>query len=174
MLKITCRFRRTPYFSLLTILSVDTGDVHIFSDVCDRYVEPDPEDKLDEHNVTGYKPDRVFGLRMTESFKHYTRHRSDIRHSPFIGRWNTLYPFLVSEAKSESGSPGFESIEAQTAFPLFSCVRLQQRLSERTGVELQPLVWFMPFFGDVWKVSACIVHADKIVSRHDFMTLTFI
>lgn len=145
----------------------------MFSDKCSTYLKSDPVDKLDQFRIPHFEPDRVFGLGMTRSFQHYTKALTGLQHSPFVEKRSTLYPFLVSEAKPEKNSPGFESIEAQTAFPIFSCVMLQQRLSQQTGVKLQPLVWFIPYLGDVWKVSACVLHQEKIVSCLSTMSCMF-
>jgi hypothetical protein len=133
----------------------------------------DPDDKLTEKGVMPRQPDRVFGLGMTKSFKQYTSVRSGLRHSPFADG-KILYPFFIIEAKSEKGSPGFESIETQTAFPIRTCLKLQNDLKNVSGISLNPLVWFLANQGDEWRVYACIVEDSKFVRsssapKHSFV-----
>jgi hypothetical protein len=111
------------------------------------------------------RPDRVFGLAKTESLDRYSKDPlfEDLRHSPFQKR-NMLYPFLIVEAKPEVGGPGFEVIETQTAFPIRTCVKLQEDLQQKTGGSLDPLVWFMSYEGDEWRLAAGIMLQQKYVS----------
>jgi hypothetical protein len=93
----------------------------------------------------------VFGLRHTKTFKENASVPGGLRRSPFRdGR--VLYPFLIIEAKSEKGSPGFESIETQTAFPIRTLLKLQKDLSIASGISFKPLVWFLANQGDEWGV----------------------
>jgi hypothetical protein len=107
------------------------------------------------------QPDRVFGLGKTGVFKEYISSRH-LRHSPFADGYG-LYPFLVIEAKSEKGSPGFESIENQTAFPLRTLVKLQHDLRLESVCDINPLVWFLANQGDEWRVYASILDGSKFV-----------
>lgn len=88
----------------------------------------------------------------------------DLKHTPFPATNDLVYPFLISEAKPGVRNPGFESIDAQTAFPIRSCLMLQKRLREASNVELNPLLWYMPYQGDIWRLSACVMHEDEVVS----------
>ena len=128
-------------------------------------MEYDPSDNLEQHHVPRRKPDSVFGLARTPSLDLYARAQSlrGLRHSPFSNR-DILYPFLICEAKSEGGGPGFESIETQTAFPIRTCLKLQDDLRQRSDVQMNPLVWFMSYQGDEWRVAACIIHRQEYVS----------
>ena len=105
----------------------------------------------------------MYGLRVTDSLKLYSSKRSSFPHSPFRDK-KILYPFLVIEAKSEKGSPGFESIEAQSALAIRSCVLLQRRLEAKTSIPLHPLVWFIAYQGDEWRLYAGIPDGENIVS----------
>jgi hypothetical protein len=107
----------------------------------------------------------VFGLSRTKSLDCYSKADSvkDLRHSPFPDA-DMLYPFLILEAKSEGRGPGFEFIEAQTAFPIRTCVKLQEDLRRQSGGGLDPLLWFLSYEGDEWRVAACIMHNEKYVS----------
>lgn len=136
----------------------------LFAGTVEEYVEYDPSDDLEKHHVPRRRPDSVFGLARTPSLNVYARAHSlsGLRHSPFSKR-DLFYPFLICEAKSEGGGPGFESIELQTAFPIRTCLKLQEDLRERSGVQMNPLVWFMSYQGDEWRVAACIIHAQQYV-----------
>jgi hypothetical protein len=111
----------------------------------------------------GKEPDRVFGLAHTVVLNQHIVARWDIRHSPFADG-KILYPFLTIEAKSEKGSPGFESVETQTAFPIRTFLQLQQNLSDSTRMKMDPLVWFFANQGDEWRVYACVVDRAQFVS----------
>lgn len=136
----------------------------MFSDKADETITHDPVDRLAEKGISEQRPDRVFGLEVTKSF---TRYISDaplsIRHSPFADG-NVLYPFLIIEAKTEKGGSGFASIETQTAFPMRTCLKLQQELCRASGVKLDPLVWCLACQGDEWRVSVAVIEQDKFVS----------
>jgi hypothetical protein len=93
----------------------------------------------------------VFGLRHTKAFKENASVPEGLRRSPFLDG-KVLYPFLIIEAKSEKRSPGFESIETQTAFPIRTLLKLQKDLSTASGISLKPLVWFLANQGDEWRV----------------------
>jgi hypothetical protein len=121
------------------------------------------------------EPDRVFGLRLTRNFQDilsqsiaspsdrsgYTTIGQLIRTSPFKPENDPLlFPFLILEAKKESNSSGFEDIQAQTAFPIWSLLRLQENLQSHLVKDeycFDPLVWFLASRGDVWRVYGCYV-----------------
>jgi hypothetical protein len=84
-------------------------------------------------------PDRIYGLRATRNFENLLSqsmaHTSDeadcvtigdvIRSSPFKAESDPLlFPFLVLEAKSESSGNGFDKIQTQTAFPIWTLLKL--------------------------------------------------
>jgi hypothetical protein len=118
---------------------------------------------LSERGLKAQKPDRVFGLTKTKVFDELTNTLKEMRHTPFTDR-EVLYPFLIIEAKSEKGSPGFESVEMQTAFPIRTLVRLQKDAKHVHGVDINPLLWFFANQGDEWRVYACIQDEFKTVS----------
>jgi hypothetical protein len=104
----------------------------------------------------------VYGLRLTKTLAYYASERRVLTHSPFKDR-KILYPFLVIEAKSEKGSPGFESIETQSALAIRTCLVLQRDLETATGVSLHPLVWFIAYQGDEWRLYAGIPDGEVFV-----------
>lgn len=146
-------------------LSNETGETSLFTNYCEAFVEYDPRDGLEKRGLQRRKPDRVFGLSRTKSLDYFSQadHFEDLRHSPFPDA-EMLYPFLILEAKSEERGPGFESIETQTAFPIRTCLQLQEDLRRRSGVSLDPFLWFMSYQGDEWRIAACIVEGDEYVS----------
>jgi len=146
-------------------ISNDHGKILLFSNRFQSTIIHDPVDKLAEKGVKPRQPDRVFGLGKTRVFKEYISSRQLLKHSPFVDG-NVLYPFLVIEAKSEKGSPGFESIENQTAFPLRTLVKLQHDLRLQSVCDINPLVWFLANQGDEWRVYASILDGSKFVGYH--------
>ena len=107
----------------------------------------------------------MIGLAKTASLKSYLGSDSftGLRHTPFSDE-DIYYPFLICEAKSEQRGPGFAAIEAQTALPIRTCIKLQEDLKQRRSYPLTPFVWFLAYQGDEWRVAACIKHAEAYVS----------
>jgi hypothetical protein len=66
-------------------------------------------------------------------------------------RDQVLFPFLVLEAKSETGD-SFDDIEIQTAFAIKKLLDIQLKLQLATGERSQwqsgPLIWFLSNRGD--------------------------
>lgn len=139
----------------------------MFYDQFEGKVVYDPADQLVDRRVRHRpkrQPDLTFGLRRTTAIKELIKSpsRRDLRHSPFE-QHNCLYPFLVIEAKSEKGGPGFESIENQSAFPLQTMVKLQNDLKIQSDCDMNPLVWFLANQGDEWRVYASILDGSIYV-----------
>jgi len=136
----------------------------VFSDRCKRHVEADPTDDLGNYNIPNFKPDRVVGINRTRSLEQFCGALPHLRHSPFRDAAHILYPFLVVESKPGGQTAGFDEIEIQTAFPLRNCIMLQHQLQQASAVALSPLVWFMAYQADEWRLSACIWKENKMVS----------
>lgn len=83
--------------------------------------------------------------------------RSNLKYYPFINLDHKLlvFPFLVIEAKSEKGSPGFASIEAQTAFPIMAMLQRLGQLEEDVEKPIDPLVWFFAYAGCDIRLYGC-------------------
>lgn len=81
--------------------------------------------------------------------------------------FTALTLFLILEAKEEAKGPGFEAIETQTAFPIRTCLKLQQDLGNRSEehVNLDPLVLFLSNEGDEWRVAGCVSDNGEYVSH---------
>lgn len=137
----------------------------MFADRADDFVLHQDSMELLGCGVKERRPDRIFGLENTAMFDRYISNKENerFRHSPFADG-KVLYPFLVIEAKSEKGSPGFESIESQTAFPIRSLLQLQDRLARHSEIEMNPLLWFLANQGDEWRVYAAVMNSSKFVS----------
>lgn len=93
---------------------------------------------------------------------------SAIRFTPFKKRERPLiFPFLISEAKTERGD-SFEQCEAQTAFPIWNLLRLQEELQiySKKGLDEQggPLVWFFANRGEDWRLYGC--YTDTVIGDH--------
>jgi hypothetical protein len=129
------------------------------------------------------KPDRVYGLQQT---KFFTQARQVItariqdqvteepeldesfktfQFTPFEDRARPLiFPFLISEAKTERGD-SFDACERQTAFPIWTLLRLQEVLQARSKQSLTeqggPLVWFFANRGEEWRLYGCFTDVDE-------------
>jgi hypothetical protein len=74
-----------------------------------------------------------------------------------------LFPFLMMEAKSEEGE-SFSSCGIQTALPIWLLLKGQERLSE-LAIPMNelggPLIWYIAYRGDEWRVSGCCIRVDR-------------
>jgi hypothetical protein len=141
----------------------------------DRTQEVIIHDPLLRSQLPKQEPDRVYGLQMTNNFEKLfstslpstisddpdATLREIVRSCPFKdGVEPLLFPFLILEAKSEKSSNGFNDIQAQTAFPIFALLKLQEDLfaqaADSHGAD-RPLVWFFANRGDAWRVYGCCV-----------------
>ena len=142
--------------------SDEDGGLSIFDTLCGHEVLHDPQDQLENVSIP-MRPDRVAGLSTTNSLGRYTALcPPTIRHTPFKDG-KLLYPFLVIEAKPEKDNAGFESVEAQTAFPVRRFLKLQENLRISRGVDLDPLVWFFAFRGEEWRLYAGTFQNSTVV-----------
>ncbi|KAG9508266.1 hypothetical protein J7337_001830 [Fusarium musae] len=119
-----------------------------------------------------HRPDRVYGLHVTERLSRLLSYAEDVRSSPFRLDGDPLvFPFLVIEAKSEKSTDSFTNNQVQTAFAIRELLSIQHELSQATNEGREwdggPLVWFLSYRGEEWRVSAAFVHttADKIFYR---------
>ncbi|KAI9696320.1 MAG: hypothetical protein M1820_008162 [Bogoriella megaspora] len=144
------------------VMSVDTVLPSIFSNKSDERVLHRDSDLQGVSLDQKYKrPDLVVGLSMTASFRDCLGPLATEKYSPFTDGY-TCFPFLVVEAKSEKGGPGFEAIERQSALTIRSCLKLQVDLEKDSGNELlHPLVWFIGFQGDDWRLYCAVPKADE-------------
>lgn len=90
--------------------------------------------------------------------------RDLIQATPFHRRGEPLlFPFLTMEAKSEEGG-GFSRCGIQTSLPIWSLLKSQGKLSE-LGAPLNelagPLVWYIAYIGDDWRVSGCCITEER-------------
>jgi hypothetical protein len=129
------------------------------------------------------QPDRVYGLRMTKRLERLLLWTEDkrptsgsrpigecIKTSPFRpDREPIIFPFFALEAKSEKGRDGFSCVEMQTAFTIRALLKLQEDLRKATGEESQwesgPLVWFLAYKGEQWRVAAAYVEYEARVQH---------
>lgn len=120
------------------------------------------------------RPDRIVGLRETNKMRILLDQpprllsesdarniRDLITHSPFKRQQNPLlFPFLALEAKSDSAPMSFHAMQMQTAFPIRRLLNLQRDLQLRSASredEPQPLVWFLGYKGNDWKLYGCYI-----------------
>lgn len=90
--------------------------------------------------------------------------RNLVQASPFHRRGDPLlFPFLILEAKVEEGR-GFTNCGVQTSLPIWTLLQGQEQLTELGGPwdELGgPLVWYIAYLGDNWRISGCFIANDK-------------
>ncbi|KAK3297244.1 uncharacterized protein B0H64DRAFT_431222 [Chaetomium fimeti] len=120
------------------------------------------------------KPDRIYGLRSTRRLERLlssTDNRpsaagqcvgDSITSHPFRGDAEPPnFPFFVLEAKSEKGADSFSDAAYQTAFAIRELLLLQENLRAAAGEDREwdagPLVWFLSYKGEEWKVSIAYI-----------------
>ncbi|KAI9830029.1 MAG: hypothetical protein M1819_005859 [Sarea resinae] len=115
------------------------------------------------HEKTAKKPDRVYSLVHNESLQKVLP-KGGLSHSPFRPP-ELSFPFLVIEAKCAAANMDFLYAENQTAFPIRALLDLQKNLQESSGCAIGandgPLVWFMAYKGDQWRVYGSIIDNAK-------------
>lgn len=83
------------------------------------------------------------------------------------------FPFLLLEAKPEKSSDSFSDAEDQTAFSIREVLKLQDKLRSAAGDSTEwdagPLVWFLSFKGEEWRV--CIGYIDTQSSVRHYVSL---
>jgi hypothetical protein len=74
-----------------------------------------------------------------------------------------LFPFLVIEAKSESGE-GFNVCGRQTALPIWKMLKIQEELQSQSKMKIEyggPLVWYIAYRGEAWRLYGCYAVKKK-------------
>ncbi|KAF7593678.1 hypothetical protein BBP40_011088 [Aspergillus hancockii] len=104
--------------------------------------------------ISTKKPDIVIGLRKDGIIEELLQNNEHVVHSPTLNSPEMLFPFLILEAKSEVGGPGFQYVETQTAFPIRTLLNIQSSLDKSTNIG-RSLVWFLAYQGEEWKVYGC-------------------
>jgi hypothetical protein len=152
--------------------------------------DPHHTPSQDIKNITKRRTDRVYGMRQTTNFEEMLNKvlddtnessiaavmrtidsdaeevlvRGFIQATPYHRRGEPLlFPFLMMEAKSEDGG-GFSKCGIQTSLPIWSLLKGQEKLSE-LGAQLHelggPLVWYIAYLGDEWRVSGCCTTVER-------------
>ncbi|RDL38191.1 Uncharacterized protein BP5553_05624 [Venustampulla echinocandica] len=129
------------------------------------------------------KPDRVYGLQQTKFFAQALQvitaaiqdrvteegeleeNFKAFQFTPFEERARPLiFPFLISEAKTERGD-SFDACERQTAFPIWTLLRMQEVLQARSNQRLTEqggsLVWFFANRGEEWRLYGCFTDIEE-------------
>ena len=127
-----------------------------------------PQELKDQLPKQTERPDRIYGLlkakrlnRLLESPDKRTGGNIEdmLKCTPFRADGKPLvFPFLILEAKSEKGASSFTDIEVQSAFAIRELLILQDELRQAAGDGMDwdggPLVWFISYKGEQWRVHA--------------------
>jgi hypothetical protein len=143
----------------------ESFDRYIFDDQASERLFYDMEDSKDPR-IPAREPDRVIGLQHANVFDRLLwRLPHNFACSPF--RTETpIFPFLIAEAKSEKGAPGWNAIERQSAFPIRALLKIQVALMSHfhRSYSINPLVWFLAWEGAEWRVYAATWNEGACVS----------
>lgn len=151
----------------------------------DRHVENemgfmDLSESDSEKRVERRRPNRIIGFQETHSFtrrleKHDFVAAESENEAGNVTLWDTvestilnhkgkalLFPFLIIEAKSRHGAP-FDYCNLQTAAPILKMLKMQEDIQKKSNMTLEyggPLVWYIAYRGEDWRLSGCYV-SDK-------------
>lgn len=157
--------------------SRDQGINPLFDDRVDEGIVYPPELQRDLPSRED-RPDRVYGLRVTSRIERLLLNAEEnpiaskanstkdgLRSSPFkVDGDPIVYPFLIIEAKSEKGADSFTDIQVQTAFAIRELLSLQGELAQAAGEGTEwdggPLVWFLSYKGEQWRVWAAYIEIE--------------
>ncbi|KAF4466992.1 hypothetical protein FALBO_6141 [Fusarium albosuccineum] len=114
------------------------------------------------------RPDRVYGLRVTRRLKRLLPKLlgrpigEALKTTPFRAEGEPIvFPFLIIEAKSEKGADSLTDAEVQSAFAIRQLLLIQRELAQAAdedgGWDGGPLVWFLSYKGESWRVSAAYI-----------------
>ncbi|KAF5975641.1 hypothetical protein FBULB1_7279 [Fusarium bulbicola] len=140
---------------------LDNGISPIFDDRAEQGIicSPARPGHLPKREV---RPDRVYGLQTTKRFGRLLGLTPGVRSNPFKPDGEALiFPFLVIEAKSEKAGSSNSDIQLQTGFAIRELLMIQDELGEAAedgNWHGGPLVWFVSYRGEDWRVSAAYVH----------------
>ncbi|KAG5744247.1 hypothetical protein H9Q70_013048 [Fusarium xylarioides] len=139
----------------------DQGISPLFDDRAEEAIQYARE-LLDQLPTREERPDRVWGLQNTKRFARLLQLNRNIRSSPFKPDGEPIaFPFLIIEAKSEKGSDAFTNIQTQTSFAIRELLMIQQGLARAADEDVEwdagPLVWFIAYKGEQWRVHTAYV-----------------
>lgn len=163
--KCKCLISMSSKTILIKSFSQELGISPLFDDRAEEAIVYSPELQA-ELPTRQDRPDRVYGLRVTERLSRLLQSAGTVRNSPFKVDGDPLvFPFLVIEAKSEKGSDAFTDTQAQTAFAIRELLSIQHQLAEAAEKDGErdsgPLVWFLSYKGEQWRASAAYIHTTK-------------
>ncbi|KAH0591863.1 hypothetical protein MHUMG1_10374 [Metarhizium humberi] len=111
------------------------------------------------------KPDLFYGLLQTGRVLKYMRgltKTSAVRTTPFVRKdTKCVFPFLISEAKSEKAGVSQSEIELQICFAARETLLAQQSLASATNtgrLAFEPLVWCVTYRGETIDITAACLH----------------
>ncbi|KIX06830.1 uncharacterized protein Z518_04806 [Rhinocladiella mackenziei CBS 650.93] len=169
-------------FSVEVVCS-DEGLNPLFDDRADEEIEHPSE--IEKILKIGKKPDRLIGLRVTRRLDRILNQTEgpqgdligdSIKTSPFKhGCQPLLFPFILLEAKSEKSPDAFSKINLQTGFAIRALLELQRNLAHATVENRQsgmkPLVWFLSYRGESWRLSGAYVEEREAEPNYHILQL---
>jgi hypothetical protein len=141
--------------------------------------------------IANRRPDRIVGFQETNDFSrrlneyNLTISRSQYQVGPETlretvestvlshGGNSLLFPFLVIEAKSRNGD-SFNACNRQAALPILKMLKIQEDLQMKSQMTLEyggPLVWYIAFRGEDWRLSMCYI--SKMSDKSSYVSILF-
>jgi hypothetical protein len=166
----------------------------MFSTRADEMMSFDFSENRCEEKLKNRRPDRILGFQETNSlsrrFSQYDLMAGQLGDDPALKiLWETVestvlnhkgnalfFPFLVIEAKSRNGA-SFDACNIQTAQPILKMLKIQEDLQAKSQMTLEyggPLLWYIAYRGEDWRLSACYISEKPDEHLYVSMRLNYI
>lgn len=137
------------------------------------------------------RPDRIFGFQETNSLSRRLDQlnlmagrlrdelgaetlRQTVDSTVLNHKGNCLlFPFLIIEAKSGSGA-NFNACDEQTSLPILQMLKLQEDIQAKSQMRLEyggPLLWYIAYKGEDWRLSACFTRVSQISGKSSYVSV---
>ena len=166
---------QNPAVAIQVVLPIDylhspNDDSLIFGERTEQAVDYDEELKMAIGKVKEI-PDLFYGLLQRGRVQKYVRglsKTSAVRTTPFAQKHTEcVFPFLISEAKSQKSGVSRNEIELQICFVVRETLLVQQSLASAANTRelaFEPLVWCVTYRGEIIHVTAACL---KWKTRND-------
>ena len=149
----------------------------MFSTRADQMISCDLFDTGSEEHGKRRRPDRILGFHETGSFSRRLekynltagRSENEAGFESILGALKStvlshtgkslLFPFLIIEAKKRDGA-SFDDCNMQSALPILEMLQVQEDMQRKSQMTLEyggPLVWYIAYRGEDWRLSGCYI-----------------
>lgn len=163
----------------------------MFSTRADQMISCDFFDTGSEDHAKRRRPDRILGFQETGSFSRRLekynltagRSENEAGFESILGALKStvlnhegnslLFPFLIIEAKKRD-SASFDDCNMQSALPILEMLKVQEDMQRKSQMTLEyggPLVWYIAYRGEDWRLSGCYISEKPGPASYEIVTL---